>query len=275
MRAVLVVSFGTTFEDTRVKNIEKLEKEIEKFSGCKVYRAWTSKKIIRRVLQRDGLQVDTVDEAMKRMQADGVTDMIVVPTHIINGIENNQMLCDLQQYQTFFHSLKVTDPLLTRHEDYVRVCEILGTECKQYLSEIGEDASDYAIVLMGHGSEHYANAAYAALDYCFKDMGWDNFFVGTVEAYPYVETVGKRLQKERYRKVLLTPFMLVAGDHAKNDMAGDAEDSWNTFFEREGYAVHCLVKGLGEYKSIRVIFVERVQKAMSNGENADKVDDAE
>lgn len=262
MKAILAVSFGTTHEDTRIKNIEKLEEEIAKQSGRKVYRAWTSKMIIQKVQKRDGIKVDTVGEAMERMKMDGVTDLIVVPTHIINGIENNHMLCDMEKYRSYFRTLSVTTPLLTFDSDYTRVCEILGEELQSCLKKSGHNPKEFAIVLMGHGSEHYANSAYAALDYRFKDMGQRNVFVGTVEAYPSVETVLEHIKQTEYRKILLTPFMLVAGDHAKNDMAGEEEDSWKYLFEQEGYEVHCLVKGLGEYASIREMFVNRVLKAI-------------
>ncbi len=262
MKAILVVSFGTTHEDTRVKNIEKLEDGIAKTSGRKVYRAWTSRMIIERIRERDGVKIDTVREAMDRMKDGGVTDLIVVPTHIINGVEYHQMLRDMEEYRPYFHSLKVTSPLLTEDSDYERVCTILCAEFQDYFRSNGLSQEEFAIVLMGHGSEHFSNSAYAALDYRFKDMGQEHVFVGTVEAYPDVETVLKHVKHSKYRKVLLTPFMLVAGDHAKNDMAGDEEESWKSVFEKEGYEVHCLVKGLGEYAPVREMFAKRVREAM-------------
>lgn len=121
---------------------------------------------------------------------------------------------------------------------------------------------DAALVLMGHGSEHYANSAYAAMDYMFKEQGYSHIFVGTVEAYPDVNTVLKQLAKTACKKVLLTPLMVVAGDHATNDMAGDEEDSWKTVFSQAGYEVSILLKGLGEYPDIRRLYVEHIKEAM-------------
>lgn len=258
MKAILVVSFGTTHEDTRIKNIERLESEIARATCLPVYRAWTSKMIIERVRKKDGIVIDNVQDAMERIRQDGVTDVVVVSTHIINGIEHHNMLCDIKAYESDFTSIRVTTPLLTSDCDYERVCDILHEEYLRYFEEHSLFGDEYAIVLMGHGSEHFSNSAYAALDYRFKEMGHSHIFVGTVEAYPSVETVIQQVKHTKYRKIFLTPFMLVAGDHAKNDMASDEEDSWKCMFEREGYEVHCLVKGLGEYEKIRAMFIERI-----------------
>ena len=119
-----------------------------------------------------------------------------------------------------------------------------------------------AIVLMGHGTSHYANSAYAALDYKFKDLGYSNVFVGTVEAYPSLDAIFRRLRENHIQNILLTPFMIVAGDHANNDMAGDDENSWNMQFQKAGFQVECLIKGLGEYERVREIFVDHAREAV-------------
>ncbi len=254
-RAVLVVSFGTSHSDTRKKTIDAIEKLIaEAWDGCKLYRAWTSGMIIRKLRERDGYEVDTVEQAVERMLADGVTQVTVQPTHIVNGIENDRMKRDILKYAGQFDSIRFGTPLLTEDADSEQVVSGL-------MEEFGELEKDTALIFMGHGTTHYANAIYAALDYKFKDMGYPNVFVGTVEAYPSMETLKRMVKEGGYRRVILTPFMIVAGEHAKHDMASDEEESWKCQFEAEGLDVSCVVKGLGEYGAIRQMFLEHAVAA--------------
>ena len=221
-KAILVVSFGTSYENTRKLTIEAIEHDIaDAFPACPTYRAWTSKMIIAKLKKRDGLTIHTVKEALEQMLLDGITDVIVQPTHVINGIENDQMKADALSFR------------------------------------------DTALVLMGHGTEHYANTVYAALDYRFKDTGHKNIFLGTVEAYPALDSLLRAADSFHPKKIVLAPFMIVAGDHAQNDLAGADSDSWMNRLSSEGYEVTPVLKGLGEYPQVRQILVEHVQQAMN------------
>lgn len=254
-KALLAVSFGTSVNETRKNTIDRIEEDMRLDNpDSAFYRAWTSKMIIRKIQKRDGLKINTVQEAMEQMAADGVTDVIVQPTHIINGIENDLMKGDVLSFQEHFHSIRFGDPLLTSSEDNEVAIRAFMAEW-QWLPQTD------ALVLMGHGTPHYANAAYAALDYTFKDMGYSNVFMGTVESYPSVLSLLKQLEAFRPEKVHLAPFMIVAGDHASNDMAGDAEDSWKNVFEKAGYQVECHLKGLGEYPGIRKLFLKHIKES--------------
>lgn len=254
-KAVLVVSFGTSYKETREKTIDKIEEDIQKaYKDYKVYRAFTSKMIIKKLKKRDNLHIDTVEEAVQRMLNDGIKELIIQPTHIINGLENDFMIEDLRKYRKEFDSIRIGSPLLTNTDDYRELVRILE-------NNFNGVPKNEALVFMGHGSSHHANAVYPALDYMFKDHGFKNFFIGTVEGYPEIDTVIKFVKEFKPKKVHITPLMIVAGDHAQNDMASDEEDSWKTLFEKEGYEVECLVKGLGEYEEVRNMFVNHVNEA--------------
>lgn len=256
-KAILAVSFGTSHNDTREVTIDAIEKDMQAaFPGYPLYRAWTSKMIINKVNKRDHVHIDTVKEAMEKMRADGITDVLVQPTHVINGIENDIMKEEALSYREDFHSISFGDPLLTSEQDNREVLEAVAEEFS-WLKE------DEVLVLMGHGTTHYANSIYAALDYTFKDKGHKNIFLGTVEAYPSMESIMKLVRKYAPSKVVLAPFMIVAGDHAKNDMAGDDPESWYSQFKEAGYEVEAVIKGLGEYPGIRKILVNHL-KALEN-----------
>lgn len=256
-KGILVVSFGTSHMDTLNKTIKKIEEDIQTaYPEDKVFRAFTSKMIINILRDRDGYQVNTVEEALLQMREEGIKHILVQPTHIINGIENDNMIGHIMQGRDWFKSIKIGCPLLHDTKDYMNMIDGL-------LKEIKTDSTQTALVLMGHGTTHYSNSSYPALEYMLHDMGYEDVYVGTVEAYPSIETIIKKLKKKSYQKVLLTPFMIVAGDHAKNDMAGEDEDSWSNILKREGYEVECLLKGLGEYQLVRDIFLEHIKKAES------------
>lgn len=251
-KGILVVSFGTSYPDTRSVTIGAIEREINAaYPAVSFYRAWTSRKIIAKLKCMTGENILTVSQALCKMKTDGVTDVYIQPTHVINGIENDQMKEDALAVQKEFHSISFGAPLLSSTEDMKTIVRIL-TRSFSYLSPAE------ALVLMGHGSDHYANTVYPALDYMFKEMGHPNFYMGTVEAYPALAHVMEILERNHIRKVHLAPFMIVAGDHANNDMAGDKEDSWKSVFERAGYNVVCHLKGLGEYSEIRQLFLDHL-----------------
>jgi cobalt/nickel transport system ATP-binding protein len=253
-KAILAVSFGTSHADTRKVTIDAIEQDMQNaFPDYPLYRAWTSKMIIKKVQERDHLSVCTVREAMEQMIQDQVTDVLIQPTHVINGIENDLMKEDALAFQDSFHSISFGDPLLTSEEDSLDVIQAVAEEFS-YLK------NDEVLVLMGHGTTHFANAVYAALDYTFKDKGFSNIFLGTVEAYPSMESLMKMVKAYQPSKVFLAPFMIVAGDHAKNDMAGDDPESWYSQFLAEGYPVEPVIKGLGEYPAIRRLLVNHLKK---------------
>ena len=187
------------------------------------------------------------------MAADGMEEVIVQPTHIINGIENDKMMEDLMEYTDRFKKIRAGRPLLTSVDDYKKAIHAVMAEVE--LKE-GE-----ALVLMGHGTDHHANAAYPTLEYTFHSLGYSQVLVGTVEGFPDLRNVMTRLEISGMKKVMLMPFMVVAGDHAKNDMAGE-DDSWKTELEAAGYEVRTLVKGLGEMKRIRNIYTEHIEAVM-------------
>lgn len=253
-KAILAVSFGTSHHDTRKVTIDAIEQEMQAaFPDYPLYRAWTSKMIIRKLKKRDHLHIHTVKEAMEQMRMDGITDVLIQPTHVINGIENDLMKEDALSYREYFHSISLGDPLLTSEQDSLRVIEAIT-------QEFSDLQKDEVLVLMGHGTTHFSNSVYAALDYTFKDRGFPNIFLGTVEAYPSMETLLKMVNAYGPSKVILAPFMIVAGDHAKNDMAGDDPDSWYSQFKAAGYEVRPVIKGLGEYPGIRKLFVEHLSR---------------
>lgn len=255
-KAILAVSFGTSFHRTREKTIDRIEADLEAaYPEYRLYRAWTSKMIIAKLLRRDGIKVPTVAEAVEQMIADGITELIVQPTHVLNGVENDLMKEDVLKREDAFERVAFGDPLLTTQEDNEAVIRAVMEE----FPKLGEDE---ALVLMGHGTTHYANSIYAALDYTFKDMGYSRVFLGTVEAYPSMESLKKQIRALNPRKLILAPFMVVAGDHAIHDMSGEDEDSWRSQFEREGYEVSCQMKGLGEYAGVRKIYLDHVQAAI-------------
>lgn len=257
-KGLLVVSFGTSVNETREKTIDAIEADLQAaFPDFILYRAWTSGMIIRKLEKRDGVRIDTVSEAVERMIADGVRQVVVQPTHVINGFENDQMIEDVRKFEDRLDRLRFGAPLLTSEEDS-------GAVIQAVMEEFADLPGEEALVFMGHGTTHYANSVYAALDDKFKDLGYSNVFLGTVEAYPSMETLMKLVRAHGARKVTLAPFMVVAGDHALHDMSGEDEDSWRSRFEAAGFQVNCILKGLGEYKGIRDLYIRHAGDAISS-----------
>ncbi|SFB34372.1 anaerobic cobaltochelatase [Acetitomaculum ruminis DSM 5522] len=257
-KAILIVSFGTSFHETREKTIDKIEDMIENaYKNYKIYKAWTSKIIIKKLLKRDNIHVNTVTEAMKEIVKDGIEELIVMPTHILNGVENDIMEADVLAFNDEVSNIVFASPLLTTTGDCMKVILALMDAHKD-LSE------DEAIVFMGHGTSHHANSVYPAINYIFNDLGYKNAFMATVEGYPSIENVLKSLKDTDYKKVRLAPFMLVAGDHANNDMSGDDDDSWKNIFMANGYEVECQLLGLGEYPQVRSIYLDHLDTAILN-----------
>jgi sirohydrochlorin cobaltochelatase len=258
-KAIVVVSFGTSHKDTRKKTIEAIEQGIAKaYNDYQVFRAFTSKAIIKKIKECENLTVLTVKDTMERLVEDGYTDVIIQPTHVINGIENENMLKDLNAYLDRFHSLHIGKPLLSDTQDYKQLVNCIIEE-NQVIEE-------EAILLMGHGTSHHGNAVYPAVDYTFRAEGYSKVYMATVEGYPTLEDAMRLMEKNTYKKVVLIPFMIVAGDHAKNDMAGDKEDSWKSILERAGYEVECKMQGLGELEVVQEMFIRHVKEAMEQND---------
>lgn len=253
-KGILAVSFGTTHLDALEKNIVPIERRIqETFPEYLLYRAFTSQVVMRILKKRENLSICSVKEALEQMAEDEIEQVIVQPTHIINGIENDKMRSDLMEYTDKFHKISIGKPLLTSVDDYKMSIHAV-------MSEVSLE-KDEALVLMGHGSEHYANAAYPTLEYTFHSMGYSQVLVGTVEGFPDLKNVMQKLEIAGSRKVTLMPFMTVAGDHAKNDMIGN-EDSWKAQLEEAGYEVKAVLKGLGEMKGIQNILIKHIEAAL-------------
>ncbi len=257
-KALLVISFGTSYAGARKKTIEAAEAALSQaFPEYDLRRAFTSHGVINKLRKRDNLEVDTVAQAVEKLHAEGYTEVLVQPLHVVNGAEYHLVVKELKPHAAKFRKLSIGFPLLTHHRDYAAVVDALR-------AELPARQPDNAVVLMGHGTEHPADSAYAALDYVFKDEGLPQVYVGTVEGYPTLDTVIKRLEADKIKKILLMPFMLVAGDHAVNDMAGDEADSWKSILEGRGYEVETRVAGLGELEKIRQIYVEHARAALAN-----------
>lgn len=254
-QCILVVSFGTSYHETREKTIGQIERTIaERFPGREVRRAFTSGMIIRK-LEKEGIHIDNVDTALEKLAREGFEEVIVQPTHMMNGEEYDRVRGSVERYAGRFGRLRFGSPVLTTSADYSRLVRAV-------MSAIPEASDpDTAVVFMGHGTKHYADSAYAALDYRFKTEGYPNVFVGTVEGYPDIGTLVEKLRVCHPKKVALYPLMVVAGDHAVHDMAGEGADSWKHIFREEGYQVDCVVKGLGEVEAFRDIFVDHIKTA--------------
>ena len=251
---LLVVSFGTSFNDSRRLTIGAIEDAIEKaFPDYSVRRGFTSQIIIDHVKSRDGEVIDNVGEALDRAVANGVKNLFIQPTHLMDGLEYNDLVNEAAQYADAFDSVTIGDPLLTSDEDFQTVAQALVDATASY------DDGKTAICFMGHGTEAESNAVYAKMQQVLTDGGNANYFVGTVEATPSLDDVLALVQAGDYERVILRPMMIVAGDHANNDMAGDEEDSWKSAFEAAGYEVECVVEGLGQLEAIQNLIVAHVQ----------------
>ena len=242
-KAILAVSFGTSYPDTLRKTIAATEQALaEAFPDWEVRRAFTSGMIIRKLKERDGVEIENVAQAMQRLEEEGFTHIAVQSTHVMHGEEYEKMLSQLEPYRLRM-KVSVGMPLLHGEEDYAAVAQAL-------LNWLPPLAEDEALVLMGHGTTHFANSAYAQMEHMLQSS-CDRVYLATVEGYPTLESVERQLAKRpEIRRLMLAPFMLVAGDHARNDMSGD-EDSWAEQLKKAGYPVRCILQGLGECPAVR------------------------
>ena len=276
---ILVVSFGTSFNDSRTNDIGGIEKAIQKaFPTLSVRRAFTSQIIINHVQARDGIKIDNVDQALERAVNNKVKTLIVQPTHLMHGAEYDELTETLGKYADKFEQVIVSEPLLGEHADDEKVVnkdkEIVA---KSVLDAAIEDAGfesidksieeSTAFVFLGHGTSHKAKVTYSQMVNTFKDLGYPNAFVGTVEGEPEetsIDEVISAVADAGFKNVILRPLMVVAGDHANNDMAGDDEDSWKSIFESKGVfnSVECQIEGLGSIEELQNLYVSHINDAL-------------
>ena len=277
---ILVVSFGTSFNNSRVADIKGIEDALQAaYPDWSVRRAFTAQIIINHVQARDGEMIDNVNQALDRAVANGVKNLIVQPTHLMHGAEYDELIGELDNYKDQFESVQVAEPLLGEvgadatviNADKKAVAEILTAEAVKTAGYDSLDAAKEdgtAFVFMGHGTSHTAKVSYSQMQTQMKELGYDNVFIGTVEGEPEetaCEAVIDAVAEAGYTKVVLRPLMVVAGDHANNDMAGGDEDSWLSMFKASGKfdSVDTQIAGLGEIEGIQQIYVEHTADAMN------------
>lgn len=260
-KAILVVSFGTSYLDTLEKTIEKAEKQIrDNFSEYDIYRAFTSHIIIKKLKEKYEIFVDTPEEILEKLYEAGYEEVIMQPLHMIPGEEFIYINKIAELFKEKFEVLKVGRPIF-----YYQGIEELPQDYSLFIEatkELYEENS--AVVLMGHGTAHPANSVYGCLQTVFEDEGYENVFVTTVEGYPNFENVISRLKRKNISEVTIAPLMVVAGDHARNDMASDDEDSLKSVLEAEGIKVNVHLKGLGENEKFNELYINRIDDLINN-----------
>ena len=269
---LLVVSFGTSFNDSRVADIKGIEDALqEAYPDWSVRRAFTAQIIINHIQARDGEKIDNMQQALERAVDNGVKNLVIQPTHLMHGAEYDELVDAVDEYKDQFDSVQIAEPLLGEvgsdatviNDDKAAVAEAITSEA---VSDAGYDSLDAAaedgtaFVFMGHGTSHTAKVSYSQMQTQMETLGYDNVFIGTVEGEPEetaCEAVIDSVSAAGYTKVVLRPLMVVAGDHANNDMAGDDDDSWKSMFEASGNfdSVDTQIAGLGEIKAIQDIYV--------------------
>ena len=276
---ILVVSFGTSFNDSRVADIKGIEDAIQEANpDWSVRRAFTAQIIINHVQARDGEKIDNMDQALDRAVANGVKNLVVQPTHLMHGAEYDELVGAVDNYSDKFESVKVAEPLLGEvgddatviNDDKRAVAEILTAEAVKTAGFDSLDAAKEdgtAFVFMGHGTSHTAKISYSQMQAQMNDLGYDNVFIGTVEGEPEetsCENVIEAVKNAGYKKVVLRPLMVVAGDHANNDMAGDDDDSWMSMFQASGNfgSVAAQIAGLGEIEGVQKLYVAHTAAAI-------------
>ena len=272
-KEILVVSFGTSFNDSRAQDIGGIEKAIQKANpDWSVRRAFTAQIIINHVLARDGEKIDNVDQALKRAVDNGVSTLVIQPTHLMHGAEYDELCETLKDYEDKIENVVIAEPLLGEvgadakviNKDKETVAKAITAEAvKEAGFESLEEAVDKstAFVFMGHGTSHTAKVTYSQMQTQMDELGYENVFIGTVEGEPEETELSEVINKVKeagYKNVILRPLMVVAGDHANNDMAGDEEDSWKSGFEADGSfdSIECQISGLGRIEDVQKLYVE-------------------
>ena len=276
---ILVVSFGTSFNDSRAEDIGGVEKALQAaYPDWSVRRAFTAQIIINHVQARDDEKIDNMDQALERAVDNGVKNLVVQPTHLMHGAEYDELTEAVENYKDKFESVKIAEPLLGEvgadetaiNEDKAAVAEAITAEAVKTAGFDSLDAAKEegtAFVFMGHGTSHTAKISYSQMQAQMEQLGYENVFIGTVEGEPEdtaCEAVIEKLKNAGYKKVILRPLMVVAGDHANNDMAGDDDDSWKSQFEASGVfdSIDTQIAGLGEIDAIQQLYVAHTQAAI-------------
>ena len=276
---ILVVSFGTSFNDSRVADIRSIEDALQAaFPDWAVRRAFTAQIIINHIQARDGERIDNMEQALDRAVANGVKNLVLQPTHLMHGAEYDEMMDTLEQYRDRFETVAVAEPLLGEvgndatviNADKEAVAQALVAEAVKaagYDSREAAEAEGVAFVLLGHGTAHVAKVSYSQMQNQMEKLNYNNVFIGTVEGEPEetaCEAVIESVQAAGYRTVVLRPLMVVAGDHANNDMAGEDEDSWRSQFIAAGCfdTVTAQIAGLGGIEAVQQLYVAHTQAAI-------------
>ena len=275
---ILVVSFGTSFNDSRVKDIKAIEDAIQQANpDYSVRRAFTAQIIINHVQARDGEAIDNMQQALDRAVANGVKNLVVQPTHLMHGAEYDEMTKAVNEYADKFESVAIAEPLLGEVGSDASVVNADKMAVAEDITAAAVDASGYesvqaaaddgvAYVFMGHGTSHTAKITYSQMQSQMNELGYENVFIGTVEGEPEetsCESVIEAVKAAGYTKIVLRPLMVVAGDHANNDMAGDDDDSWKSMMEAAGFeSVDCQIEGLGRIPAIEQLYVAHTTAAM-------------
>ena len=276
-KELLVVSFGTSFNDSRATDIKGIEDALaQAFPDWSVRRAFTAQIIINHVQARDGEKIDNMDQALERAVANGVKTLVVQPTHLMHGAEYDEMCEALEAYKDKIENIVVAEPLLgevgndatviNADKEAVAKAVVAAAVADGKFESIAKAAEDStALVLMGHGTAHVAKVTYSQMQTQMEKLGYKNVFIGTVEGEPEetsCEAVIEAVKAAGYTKVALRPLMVVAGDHANNDMAGDDEDSWKSMVEAAGLTVECQIAGLGRIDAVQELYVAHTQAAI-------------
>lgn len=252
-QALLMVHFGTTYDDTRAATIDALNSAaVAAFPEMKVVEAYTSRLVIKRLAAR-GIEKPTPRQALLSLAAEGYTDVFIQSSNVIDGVEMDALRKEAEAMVPFFDDIRVGEPLLYTLDDCHRVVQILA---ERYGSDLDARQS---VVLVGHGTAIPANAIYSQIDYMFTAEGHPQFHVATVEGYPTLQTTVERLKAAKAKSVRLVPFMFVAGDHARNDIAGD----WRSELEGMGYRVSTVIEGLGQIPEIRELYLDHIRRGMT------------
>ena len=274
---LLVVSFGTSFNDSRVADIKGIEDALQAaYPDWSVRRAFTAQIIINHIQARDGEKIDNMTQALDRAVANGVKNLVVQPTHLMHGAEYDEMCEAIEAYKDQFESVSIAEPMLGEvgsdatviNADKEAVAKaITAAAVKDAGFESLDAAKDAgtAFVFMGHGTAHVAKVTYSQMQTQMQNLGYENVFIGTVEGEPEetsAEAVIEAVKAAGYTNVVLRPLMVVAGDHANNDMAGSDDDSWKTVFEAAGFTVDCQIHGLGEIADVQALYVAHTKAAI-------------
>lgn len=276
-KELLVVSFGTSFNDSRVADIKSIEDALQEANpDWSVRRAFTAQIIINHIQARDGEKIDNMEQALERAIANGVKQLVVQPTHLMHGAEYDEMCAAIDKVRDQFDSVEIAEPMLGEvgndatvinadKEAVAKAVVAAALEESGYESTAAAKDAGVAYVLMGHGTAHVAKVTYSQMATQMDKLGYENVFIGTVEGEPEdtsCEAVIEAVKNAGYTTVVLRPLMVVAGDHANNDMAGADDDSWKTMFEAAGFTVNCQISGLGRIADVQALYVAHTKAAI-------------